>query len=150
MFRFKQNILNKLANDKEVSIHPMFRFKIDIKKSFYLIKVKFQYILCFGSRLHCLLNIIPIKFVSIHPMFRFKFKTFTSKINIFSMFQYILCFGSSKSLSSASSKSQLFQYILCFGSRVLFQRFLACKLQFQYILCFGSSQLVVYMFVLLS
>ena len=95
MFRFKFKISSIFyATWFLVSIHPMFRFKLALWKADYGKDLKFQYILCFGSRI-------------------FKLMRHKSK----SMFQYILCFGSRKRRKLLKKGGKEFQYILCFGSR---------------------------------
>ena len=91
----------------------MCRFKIAFLNSLLSV-VKFQYILCVGSRKSKESADIGT-FVSIHPMCRFKIKA-KAQQSLTSKFQYILCVGSRIVLVALKEECNMFQYILCVGS----------------------------------
>ena len=113
----------------------MFRFKGTALTEKH-VKIMFQYILCFGSRIRWWRLHWNCKRVSIHPMFRFKniIRHFVSSnpfVSIHPMFRFKFIPGEYRSFYKSFNTSyvsvqaktilkrgleSLFQYILCFGS----------------------------------
>ena len=76
---------------------------------------KFQYIICFGSRLQNYLEYqIYLNFNTSYVLVQVIFFA----VVLYSIwFQYIICFGSSIIFALLNGACGLFQYIICFGSR---------------------------------
>ena len=159
MSRFKSLFKTNKQRGKQVSIHPMCRFKskdemIDIDKA-----CLFQYILCVGSSSSGVWQ--PLVFF----LFQYILCVGSSKLNL-NKYLFQTCFNTSyvsvQAIGSVDSLVKLteFQYILCVGSSWLktfdgkqphvsihpMCRFKVISAQpfifasgFQYILCVGSS-----------